>query len=106
MTHPENVTRVAQYVTQIEHAWIESFRMARRLLQAQEPESHGWDDSVAKERYMAWVPMIAERICSQLANASSFLRGASDSQTQQIYESLEQMIQETKKINDTKTGAS
>lgn len=97
--HQENESAYRLLVRQNEDLIRESFRAAERLVR-EAAARQAFESSDAREAYLSSIPIIAERILSNVGHIASLVQNASAKEVDQMLESMGETISELRKMND------
>ncbi len=101
MSHMENEPQSALLVKQIEPIVEEGFRMAERIVERSLDRQDITEKSI-RDHYFESVPMIADRISSQMVNIANIIRDGSSKDIDRIYETIEEVIAQMRRANSVK----
>ncbi len=97
MTNSEN-PRAATLVKQNWAAWVQAMRMAKNLMKSEEPLD--FHDNENKERYYAYVPMVAMTMVKDMFSDSAFLEQAPEKVQEERLAMVATCLRELKAFND------
>lgn len=98
-SHQENESAYRLLVRQNEELIRESFRAAERLVR-EAALRLSFESTDARDAYLSSIPIIAERICSNVGNIANLVQNVSSKEVDQMLESMGVTIGELRQMND------